>query len=60
MTMCLVFDMSCPYFDDLTCMCTLANPTEDCDDYAVYTNEDAVYTNEDAVYINEDDETSEE
>lgn len=53
MTMCLVFDMSCPYFDDLTCMCTLANPAEDCDDYAVYTNEDAVY-------INEDDETSEE
>ena len=40
MTMCLVFDMSCPYFDDLTCMCTLANPAEDCDDYAVYANEE--------------------
>jgi hypothetical protein len=39
MTMCLVFDMSCPYFDDLTCMCTLANPAEDCDDYAAYADE---------------------
>lgn len=36
MTMCLVFDMSCPYFDSATCMCSLENPAEDCDDYAVY------------------------
>ena len=40
MTMCLVFDMSCPYFDPATCMCSLKNPAEDCDDYAAYTNED--------------------
>lgn len=39
MTMCLVFDMNCPYFDNLTCMCTLENPIEECDDYAVYANE---------------------
>ena len=47
MTMCLMFDTSCPYFDDLTCMCTLANPAEDCDDYAVYANEDVKIENED-------------
>lgn len=47
MTMCLVFDMSCPYLDDLTYMCTLANPAEDCDDYSVYTNENVKIENED-------------
>ena len=46
MTMCLVFDMSCPYFDDLTCMCMLEHPEFDCDDYSVYLNEE-----------NEDDNT---
>lgn len=39
MTMCLVFDLGCPYLDPTTCMCTLDNPAEDCDDYAMYTNE---------------------
>lgn len=39
MIMCSVFDMNCPYFDNSTCMCTLENPIEECDDYAAYANE---------------------